>query len=153
MSSYESIDAIVASLYRTVSGPAGREIDWATERRMYLPSARLIRTGVDDDGHPWIRAMTVDDFIEDTEPFFAANDFYEYEIGRRVDRFGNIAQVRSTYEAKEHPGKGEVLKRGVNLIHLYNDGSRWWVTGVMWGDERPGVRLPDDWCGSPASSW
>ena len=145
MSRYDSIDQIIATLYATVSGPAGRTIDWDRGRQMYHPAARLMRTGIDEAGRPWIKAMTIDDFIEDTTPFFAVNDFYEYEIGRRVDRFGNIAQVRSAYEARRHPDDPELLKRGVNLIQLYQDGARWWVTSVLWDNERDGVSLPPEW--------
>jgi hypothetical protein len=145
MSRFDSIDKVIATLYATVSGPAGRAIDWDRERRMYHAAARLMRTGVDDDGRPWIKAMTIDDFIEDTTPFFAENDFYEYEIARHVDRFGNIAQVRSAYEARRDTADPALLKRGVNLIQLYNDGERWWITSVTWDDERHGTRLPGDW--------
>lgn len=145
MPSFGSIDAIVATLYATVSGPAGRTIDWDRERHMYHPAARLMRTGADDAGQPWIKAMSIDDFIEDTAPFFAENDFYEYEIGRHVDRFGNVAQVRSVYEARRHPEDSEILKRGVNLIQLYHDGERWWVTSVLWDNERKGSSVPSEW--------
>ena len=89
--------------------------------------------------------MSVDDFIVDTQPFFAENDFYEAEIGRHVDRFGNVAQVRSAYDARRHPDDREVIKRGVNLIQLYNDGERWWITSVLWDNEREGIHLPSEW--------
>lgn len=128
-----------------MSGPAGRSIDWDREREMYHPAARLMRSGVDEDGRPWIRVMTLDDYIVDTTPFFAENDFYEVEIGRHVDRFGNVAQVRSAYEARRHPDDADLLKRGVNLIQLYNDGVRWWIISVLWDNERPAVCLPSDW--------
>ena len=145
MPAHDSIDGVIASLYATVSGPAGREIDWESERQLYHPAARLMRTGVDPEGRSWIRVMTLDDYIEDTRPFFAENDFYEVEIGREVDRFGNVAQVRSVYEARRRPGAAELLKRGVNLIQLYHDGSRWWVLSILWDDERPGSSVPTDW--------
>ena len=145
MAVYESIESLVANLYATVSGPAGRSVDWDREREMYDPAARLMRTGVDDDGRPWIKVMSLDDYIIDTKPFFAENDFYEVEIGRQVDRFGNVAQVRSAYEARRHPDDADLLKRGVNLIQLYNDGTRWWITSVLWDNERQGVSLPAEW--------
>lgn len=145
MPDFDSIDALLATLYATVSGPAGRSIDWDRERTMYHPTARLMRTGVDDDGRPWIKVMSVDDFIADTTPFFAENDFYEVEIARHVDRFGNIAQVRSIYEARRHPDDAEILKRGVNMLQLYNDGERWWVTSVIWDNEGAGTTVPKAW--------
>lgn len=142
---YDSIDSVIAALYATVSGPAGREIDWDSERDLYHPAARLMRTGVDDERRPWIKVMTLDDYIEDTAPFLAENDFYEVEVGREVDHFGNVAQVRSVYEARRHPGAAELLKRGVNLIQLYHDGSRWRALSVLWDNERDGWSVPPSW--------
>jgi hypothetical protein len=140
----EQLDALLAAFYDTISGPAGPR-DWARERDIFHPSARLMRTGVDETGHPWIRVMTVEDYIADTTPFFAAGDFYELEVARRVDRFGNVAQARSVYEARRHPDAPELLKRGVNLIQLYHDGARWWVVSVLWDNERAGVAVSREW--------
>jgi hypothetical protein len=28
------------------------------------------------------------------------------------------------------------------MIHLYDDGGRWWVMHAIWEDEREGVALP-----------
>src|SRR4030095_8624315 len=107
--------------------------------------ALLMRTGVDTGGRPFIRVMSVEDYIADTTPFFAANDFHEIEVARRVDRFGNVAHVRSVYEARATPGSPELLRRGVNSIQLYHDGDRWWVVSVLWDNERPGLAVPADW--------
>ena len=48
--------------------------------------------------------------------------FYEVETERRVVRFGNVAQVFSAYEARTAPEGGELIKRGMNCAHLFNDG-------------------------------
>ena len=138
------LGALIAEFYDTVSGPAGAR-DWSREREIFHPAARLMRTGVDEQGKPWIRVMNVDDYIEDTAPFFAANDFYEIEVARRVDRFGNVAQVRSVYEARRSPDDAEIVKRGVNSIQLFHDGERWWVVSVLWDNERAGVEVPAEW--------
>lgn len=140
----EQLDGLIAELYATISGPAGPR-DWSREREIFHPQARLMRTGVDGSGRPWIRIMSLDEYIADTTPFFAAEDFYEIEVARRVDRFGNVAHARSVYEARRHPHDAELLKRGVNSIQLYHDGERWWVMSVLWDNERPGVEVPAEW--------
>jgi hypothetical protein len=33
--------------------------------------------------------------------------------------------------------------RGINSIQLFHDGTRWWVLGIAWDNERPGNPLPD----------
>lgn len=138
------IDVLIRDFYGTISGPAGPR-DWTRESAIFHPAARLIRTGVDAQGRPWMKVMTVDDYVADTSPFFAANDFYEVEVGRRIDRFGNVAHVRSVYEARSSPDAPDVLRRGVNSIQLFHDGTRWWVVSVLWDNERDGVAVPADW--------
>lgn len=140
----EQLASLIDEFYATISGPAGPR-DWSRERELFHAQARLMRTGVDEAGRPWIRVMSVDDYIEDTTPFFAADDFHEIEVARRVDRFGNWAHVRSVYEARRSPGDPELLKRGVNSIQLFHDGERWRVVSVLWDNERAGLEVPMEW--------
>jgi len=135
------LGALIAEFYDTVSGAAGPR-DWSREREIFHPAARLMRTGVDEQGTPWIRVMNVDDYIEDTAPFFAANDFYEIEVARDVDRFGNVAQVRSVYEARRSPDDAQIIKRGVNSIQLFHREGRWWISAMIWRREGRDVRIP-----------
>lgn len=66
----EQLAALINELYVTISGPAGTR-DWSREREIFHPEAQLMRTGVDEGGRPWIRVMSVDDYIEDTTPWRA----------------------------------------------------------------------------------
>jgi len=160
--------SLIDEFYAIISGPAGPR-DWSRERAILHPQARLMRTGVDETGRPWIRVMSLDEYVADTAPFFAADDFHEIEVARRVDRFGNWAHVRSVYEAwrgavrPEPPNRGvnqrgesetsaDVAERkpaagfrGVNSIQLFHDGERWQVVSVLWDNEREGVEVPSDW--------
>ena len=51
-----SIDAIMATAYDVISGPAGEERDWDRERSLFLPRARLIPTSGKAGGHEYGRA-------------------------------------------------------------------------------------------------
>ena len=144
-----ALASLLATFYSNISGPAGAPRPAATEAGLYHPQARLMRSGVDAEGRPWLQVMTPAEWVADTAAFFASTDFYEIEVARRVERFGNIAWVRSVYEARRHPDDPEVLKRGVNSIQLYHDGARWWIVSVLWDNERPGVALPAGWLASP----
>jgi len=150
----EMLGSLMVEFYVAISGPAGPR-DAERERRVFHPAARLMRTGVDEAGRPWIKIMTVDDYLEDTRAFFAANDLYEVEIAQRVDRFGNVAHVRSVYEKRWRlaaSNDAEHVGRGVNSVQLYNDGARWWVISVLWDNERAGVELPREWLAKTSSS-
>jgi hypothetical protein len=131
-----SIDAIITAAYDSISGPAGEKRNWDRERSLYYPGARLIPTakpGENDDLVPQI--LDVDGFIARVEPFFKDNGFYEKEIARRVEQFGHIAHVWSTYESRHDPSDAEPFMRGINSIQLFNDGSRWWIVNIYWQQE------------------
>jgi hypothetical protein len=56
-----------------------------------------------------------------------AEGFYEIEINRIVERFGNLAHVWSTFETRESPNEA-ALSRAISSISLYYRDSRWWIT-------------------------
>src|SRR5688572_20310400 len=99
MSEESKIGAVVDEMYAMISGPAGPR-DWSRQTAIFHPEARQMRTGVDESGKPWIKIMSLDEYRENTTPFFAANAFHEIEIARRIDVFGNMAHVWSAYEAR-----------------------------------------------------
>ena len=137
-----SVDAIVAALYETISGPAGAERDWDRLNNLFYPGARLLRTMVASDGSIGISAMDAQGFAEFATPYFRTNAFYEREVFRRVDGFGRMAQVFSTYEACSAPDGTGSMGRGINSIQLWSDGRRWWVMSMLWDDERPENAIP-----------
>ncbi len=67
--------------------------------------------------------------------------FFEREVHRVTKRFGNIVHVFSTYE-NSTTAHGPIEGRGVNSIQLFWDGSRWWIAGATWEDERPDNPIP-----------
>ncbi len=137
-----SVDGIIEAVYDTISGPAGKERDWERLQNLFHPGARLLRTVVAPDGGISLSAMDVRAFAEFGAPYFRTNAFYEREVCRRVDRFGQIAQVFSTYAASSAPDGTGPLGRGINSIQLWSDGKRWWVMSMLWDDERPGNPIP-----------
>src|ERR1700716_916547 len=145
----ESIDAIVAAAYDGISGPAGEKRDWDRERSLYIPGARLmplaaeagVAGGEDADlatgrvrptGGLAPQILDIVGFIARVESFFQENGFYEKEIARRTEQFGNIAHVWSTYESRHKADDPEPFMRGVNSIQLFYDGSRWGVGTIYW---------------------
>ena len=141
----ESIDAIIAATYDVISGPAGKQRDWDRERSLFYPGARLMPTATvagrnDVELAPQI--LDVESYIARVEPLFAKSGFYETEIARRVESFGSIAHVWSTYESRRDPSDPEPFMRGINSIQLFNDGRRWWVLSIYWQHESTQQPLP-----------
>jgi len=136
----ESIESVMKALYETVSGPAG-ERDWERESHLLAPGARLMPTRPGDGGTHSVTVLDHPGYIASRTPFFAGMSFYEEEVERREERFGNIAHAWSRYEARHTPD-GEVVLRGINSVQLYHDGDRWWVLSILWDNERTGIALP-----------
>ena len=142
----ESIEAIVAAAYDVISGPAAKKRDWERERALFWPGARLIPTatvpGRNDVGLAPLM-LDVEGYIDRVEPIFAKSGFYEKEIARRIEQFGRIAHVWSTYESRNDPGDAEPFMRGINSIQLFNDGKRWWILSIYWQHESPQHPIPE----------
>jgi hypothetical protein len=136
------IGAVVDAMYAMISGPRGPR-DWAVQAEIFHPQARQMRTWVGEDRRSYIKIMGPDDYRADVEPFFDAHDFYEVEIARRIDVFGNMAQVWSAYEARTEAGAAQPERRGINSIQLFCEpDGRWRIVSMIWDNERPGLALP-----------
>ena len=133
------IPDLIRAIYACISGPAGALRDWARFRFLHRPEALSLRTVVLPDGSTRPQVFTQDQYIADVEPFFAANDFYEIDIGHRIERFGQVAHAWSLYEARTSPDSPAVIKRGANSIQLCFEHGRWWVFSTVWDNEREGV--------------
>jgi hypothetical protein len=142
-----SIDAIIAALYGVISGPAGQARDWNRMRSIFIPGGRLMPTAVRPDGSVVTRLMEVNDYIATSGPMLERVGFTEREIARRVEQFGHIAHVFSTYEGRTETDATAL--RGINSIQLLNDGTRWWVVSVYWEAERPDNPLPAQYLPTP----
>ncbi len=129
-----TMDSTLAALYDVISGPAGKR-DWDRFRSLFAPDARLIANGVRPTGEVVSRVMTVDDYAQRNGPYFEQNGFFEREVSRQVDKFGNIAHVFSTYESRHAKDDAKPFARGINSIQLMNDGKRWWIVTVFWQGE------------------
>jgi hypothetical protein len=135
-----SLDAIINAMYVLISGSKGGR-DWDRIRSLHLPGSHLIPTGKRVNGEEGLRVLDIEGWIDGARPLFAENDFYEVEIARKVDRFGNIAQAFSTYECRweEH---GPAFMRGINSIQLLKKDGRWWIVSVFWDNEGEENHIP-----------
>jgi hypothetical protein len=140
---FTRIGDVLDALYATLSGPAG-DRDWDARHEFFHPDAKLIRTGVDENGVSWLKIMNLEEYREDVAYAFRIVPFFEIELERRVEQFGNIAHAWSTYEERRDPAAPEIERRGINSIQMFRDSDRRWrVMSVIWDNEREGVKLPE----------
>ena len=138
----KSVDSLLAALYDVISGPAG-ERDWNRFRSLFMPNARLTSAEKTADGAVRVRPSSVEDYVRLGGNYFLKNGFFEKPIVSRVETFGNVAQVFSSYESRHAPGEAP-FARGINSLQMLYDGKRWWVVNILWDEERPDNPLPTD---------
>ncbi len=141
----ESIDGIMAAVYDVISGPAGQQRDWDRFRSLMLPGARLIPTGRSQAGEGVARVWSAEEYIERAGPGLERAGFYERELGRKLERYGNVVHLMSAYDSKRTPEDATPFARGVNSFQLWNDGRRWWVVTIFWEAETPDNPIPADY--------
>ena len=139
----ESLDAIITALYDVISGPAGEERDWDRFHSLFAEGARLMPTGVDQEGQVRFQVWTPEEYAERAGPGLAANGFFEREIGRVEERFGNVIHAFSAYDSKRSEDDAEPFARGINSIQVLDTGVRLWIMSIFWDSERPDNPIPN----------
>jgi hypothetical protein len=145
-----SIDSIIRAAYAVISGPANQPRDWERERSLFLPGARLIPTAMkagENESKLAPQFLDVEAYIARVEPYFREHGFYEREVARRTEQFGQIAHVWSTYESRQRKDNQEPFMRGINSFQLFHDGSRWWIVNIYWQHESAADPIPEKYEG------
>jgi len=138
-------EAIVLAGYEAIAHAPGERFDWPRFRTLFLPDARLVPNTEQREGS--FDVLTVEEFIAWIDSVTPAagseNDhgFVEEQISAKVERYGDIAHVFSTYQ-KHFWGSDEILGRGINSFQLVHDGERWWIAGVVWDEEDGAGPIP-----------
>jgi len=140
-----SLDSIMKAVYEVISGDAGQKRDWDRFRTLFHKDARMIPSGKNKDGVASARVFSTEDYITRSSPFMEKEGFFEKEIARRVDVYGNIAQVFSTYESFHKKDDKPPFARGINSFQLLDDGKRWWVITIYWQGETPENPIPKEY--------
>src|SRR5205823_7094844 len=139
-----TIDSMVAALYDVISGPPGAR-NWDRFRSLFIAGARLIPTGRRQTGEVGSRVLSPDEYVTRSSPLLEQNGFFEREVSRRVEKFGSIAHIFSTYESRHKLDDAKPFARGINSIQLMNDGSRWWIVTIFWQSEDEKNPLPAEY--------
>lgn len=137
----QSIDSIIEALYASISGEKGEARDWDRFKYIMIPEAKLMPTGVNQEGKAGYGRWGIEEYIERVDKSFLENGFIEKELAKKVERFRNVAHVFSTYESRRTKG-GDIIARGINSIQLFYDNERWWVVSIFWASENADNPIP-----------
>lgn len=131
-----SIESIITAYYDAISGEAGQPRDWNRFHSLFAHDARFV-TVKTAGGRSSSITLTPQRFAEINQKYFERGGYYEREIHQRVDKFGKVAHVFSTYESRHNLQEPDPYSRGINSIQLISNGERWWIASIMWDYERP----------------
>ena len=85
--------------------------------------------------------MTHEDHINAVNDYTIEKGFMEKEIGREVVSYGTITHVFSTYK---YTTEDKTMNgRGINSFQLFFDGTRYWITSIIWSQEAPEHPIPE----------
>ena len=117
-----SIDSIVNAYYEVVSGPEGFIYDADRDTNIHADGALI--TKVFPDGRFQRHDLSTEQATISV-PYDQA--FFESEVDRRIEWYGNIAHVWSEFEMRASP-EAEPYSGGFNSISLYFKDNRWWIS-------------------------
>ena len=141
-----SIDGIMKAVYEVISGDAGQKRDWDRFRSLFHKDAKMIPSGRNPTtGVTGARFLTPEDYVTRSGPMLERDGFHEREMARKVNQYGTMAHVFSTYHAFKKKDDKEPFMRGINSFQLLNDGKRWWVVNIFWLAETPENPLPKEY--------
>ena len=137
------IEIVINSLYKSISFKKGERPDLQKLKKLFIDETRLIRTT--KDSH---EVMSVEDFVSSFNTRIDAGEFIEfreYEIKKKIEMFGGIAQVFSTYETDFETHGGKLNARGINSIQLMEMNDGWKVVTIFWYNEDEANKIPEEY--------
>ena len=129
-------EGIAAALDASISGPADK--DRACMKALLIPEARLMFVSIAADGTLSYKIETLDDWITRVKAR-GHSVLGEKQLKFRIERFGNIAHLWSTYTLSSD---GKQAARGINSIQATKEAGGWRVTSILVQAESATARLP-----------
>ncbi|MDQ6894485.1 MAG: hypothetical protein M3167_17645 [Acidobacteriota bacterium] len=147
-----SVESIVAAYYSAMSHGPGKPPDFERLRGIVLYVGMIVppKTAAEN-----FTVSDVDALADRYQKGAAGKDssatgLLEREIGRRIDCFGTVCHVCSTYESRHTELDARPFERGIRSMQLLRDGKRWWIASVTWDLERPDNPIPAQYLESVA---
>src|SRR6185312_8339467 len=129
-------EGIPAALDAAISGPADK--DRACLKALLIPEARMMFVSLGTDGAPTYALQTLDDWITRVR-VHGHGLLEEKQLKFRIERYGNIAQLWSSYGLHSD---GKQVARGINSIEAIKESGGWRVTSIMVQAESAAAPLP-----------
>lgn len=138
-----TLDSTIETLYGVISGEAGEKRDWELFKFLFTDDAQLLPSYKDENGKITYLAMSPEGYIERSGAYLEKNGFFEKEINRVEESFGQVTHIFSTYESYRSEKDEKPFARGINSIQLLKSEDRWWIVNVYWTAESEENPIPE----------
>ncbi len=137
-----TLDGIIKAYYDVVTVEKGSKASYERDSLLHWPNVNVGSAGLNKNGKPVFHYLSLKEYHRLSDPYLEKDGFYEKEISRKVENFGSIYHVWSTYESR-NSATGPIIERGINSIELFYDGARFWILGWFYDGERKDNPIPE----------
>lgn len=133
MADERAIDDLVAEFFAAFDNRAGRTMDAARLRSLFLPGAIVVKRTGDT-----IEEMSVDAFITPRADLLASGrltDFHEWETGARTQVTGGAASRVSRYSKEGMLDGAPYAGSGVKHTSFVRTATGWRIASLVWEDD------------------
>jgi hypothetical protein len=139
-----TLDGIIKAYYDVVTVKKGEQVYYERDSLLHVADAHVGSGYIDKQGKQRFNYMTLKKYHQLSDASLSRDGFDEREISRKVEHFGSIYHVFSTYESRNSKN-GPVIERGINSIELFNDGTRFWILAWFFDGERKDNPIPAEY--------
>jgi hypothetical protein len=129
------VRALLEAFYEVISFEDGSTPDWPRMAELFSQHARITR--VTPEAIDYMDLETFRGMAEEMIEVGAFSSFYEREIARRIDRYGQVIHVASAYETKISETAADYIGQGVNSLQLIHEAGAWKIVSLCWDDSAP----------------
>lgn len=125
---HQNILNVVNKTQEIVSVQKGQQIDTASLRTLFLPSARFTVIG-EEDGKKSYETVNLDDFLASLTDEYYSNGYQEKGKGQVIETYNGIAHAMQSFHGKDSEGEEGW---GVNSYQLIDTGDGWKIVNMVW---------------------
>jgi len=132
-SDQRQLDELIRAFYEVISFEDGGAPHWESMAGLFSKHARITR--VTPEATDYMDLQTFRNMAEELLELGAFTSFFERELARRTDRYGDVIHVASAYETRRSPTARDYLERGVNSLQLIREEGRWKIVSLCWDND------------------
>jgi len=139
-----SAEDVVRSLYEMVTFDAGKHVDWAQVKALFIPEAVIVLRASRTSMNVLNRDTFVDDFVRFIrEAKLEEQAFEEAIVAMKTVETGDVARATVHYAARI-PSASRPAQHGIDVFLLMKTEGRWRIVSIVNEIVRPGVDVPEE---------